>query len=213
MAKSTYKTFKGTDTYQHKTVEELKDMTWVKREWFSRKGLKKLTRVSKTDRNRKLVPGSWSLVSVRAMTTLTGLTADRQYSEHLGVCRRMQVPGRIGKRFLTSSQSWQSYQGDKSAEESSKRKKIPAKCIATIASKQATRVQHINQVSYHLEAQMACTPLQISTEGTWLQQITSSMVKVYLHICHARVCQSLKRLSITLWNESKLLFKPATVTF
>ena len=38
------------------------------------------------DRNRELVPDKWGLVRGRALTT--GLSSERWYSEHSGVCRR-----------------------------------------------------------------------------------------------------------------------------
>ena len=50
---------------------------------------------SMTDRNRQLVSGSWSLVGERALTT--GLRAEGWGSEHLGVCRRAELPGRCVK--------------------------------------------------------------------------------------------------------------------
>ena len=47
------------------------------------------------DINRKLVPDSWSLVTVRALTT--GLCAEGWYSEHSGVRRKAKLPGRSVK--------------------------------------------------------------------------------------------------------------------
>ena len=47
------------------------------------------------DINRKLVPDSWSLVTERALTT--GLCVEGWYSEHSGVCRRVELPGRSVK--------------------------------------------------------------------------------------------------------------------
>ena len=41
------------------------------------------------DRNRQLVPDSWSLVRERALTT--GLCSEGWYSEHSGVCRRAEL--------------------------------------------------------------------------------------------------------------------------
>ena len=51
------------------------------------------------DRNRELVPDSWSLVGGRALTN--GLCMEGWYSEHSGVCRRAEVPGRSvkGEKF------------------------------------------------------------------------------------------------------------------
>ena len=51
------------------------------------------------DRNRELVPDNWSLVRERALTT--GLCLEGWYSEHSGVCRRAELPGRSvkGKKF------------------------------------------------------------------------------------------------------------------
>ena len=46
----------------------------------SRNDLKELTRVSMTDRNRKLVPGSWSQERERTLTTRLG--AEEWYSGH-----------------------------------------------------------------------------------------------------------------------------------
>ena len=43
------------------------------------------------DRNRELVPDNWSLVRERALTT--GLCSEGWYSEHSGVCRRVEPPG------------------------------------------------------------------------------------------------------------------------
>ena len=48
-----------------------------------------------TDRNRELVPDSWSLVRESAMTT--GLCSEGQYSEQSGVCRRAELPERSEK--------------------------------------------------------------------------------------------------------------------
>ena len=45
-----------------------------------------------TDKNRELVPDNWSLVRERALTT--GLCSEGRYSEHSGVCRRVELPGR-----------------------------------------------------------------------------------------------------------------------
>ena len=47
------------------------------------------------DRNRELVPDNWSLVRERALTT--GLCSEGWYSEHSGVCRRAELPGRSVK--------------------------------------------------------------------------------------------------------------------
>ena len=47
------------------------------------------------DRNRELVPDSWSLVRESAMTT--GLCSEGQHSEQSGVCRRAELPGRSVK--------------------------------------------------------------------------------------------------------------------
>ena len=47
------------------------------------------------DRNRELVPDNWSLVRERVLTT--GLRSERWYSEHSGVCRRAELPGRSVK--------------------------------------------------------------------------------------------------------------------
>ena len=44
------------------------------------------------DRNRELLPGNWSLVRERALTI--GLCSEGWYSEHSGVCRRAELPGR-----------------------------------------------------------------------------------------------------------------------
>ena len=55
-----------------------------------------------TDRNRELVPDNWSLVRERALTT--GLCSEGWYSEHSGVCRRAELPGRSVKKkcFVTT---------------------------------------------------------------------------------------------------------------
>ena len=47
------------------------------------------------DRNRELVPDKWTLVRERALTT--GLCSEGWYSEHSGVCRRAELPGRSVK--------------------------------------------------------------------------------------------------------------------
>jgi len=47
------------------------------------------------DRNRELVPGNWSLVRERVLTT--GLCSEGWYSEHSGVCRRAELPGKSVK--------------------------------------------------------------------------------------------------------------------
>ena len=47
------------------------------------------------DRNRELVPDNWSLVRERALTT--GHFSEGWYSEHSGVCRRAELPGRCVK--------------------------------------------------------------------------------------------------------------------
>ena len=46
-------------------------------------------------RNRELVPDIWSLVREKALTT--GLCSEGWYSEHSGVCRRADLPGRSVK--------------------------------------------------------------------------------------------------------------------
>ena len=43
------------------------------------------------DRNRELVPDNQSLVRERAPTT--GLCSEEWYSEHSGVCRKVELPG------------------------------------------------------------------------------------------------------------------------
>ena len=47
------------------------------------------------DRNREFVPDKWSLVRERALTT--GLCSVGWYSEHSGVYRRAELPGRSVK--------------------------------------------------------------------------------------------------------------------
>ena len=47
------------------------------------------------DRNRELVPDNWNLVRERALTT--GLFSEGWHSEHSGVCRRADLPGRSVK--------------------------------------------------------------------------------------------------------------------
>ena len=47
------------------------------------------------DRNRELVPDNWSLVRERVLTI--GLCSEGRYSEHSGVCRRAELPGRSVK--------------------------------------------------------------------------------------------------------------------
>ena len=47
------------------------------------------------DRNRELVPDNWSLVRKRVLTT--GLFSEGWYSEHTGVRRRGELPGRSVK--------------------------------------------------------------------------------------------------------------------
>ena len=47
------------------------------------------------ERNRELVPDNWSLVRERVLTT--GLCSEGWYSEHLGVCRTMELLGRSVK--------------------------------------------------------------------------------------------------------------------
>ena len=44
------------------------------------------------DRNRELVPDNWSLVRERALTTRS--CSEVWYSEHSGICRREELPGR-----------------------------------------------------------------------------------------------------------------------
>ena len=48
-----------------------------------------------TDRDKELVPGSWSLVSERVLTT--GLGAEEKYPEQSAVCRRAELLGRSVK--------------------------------------------------------------------------------------------------------------------
>ena len=48
-----------------------------------------------TKRNREYVPDNWSLVRERALTT--ELCSEEWYSEHSGVCRRAELPGRSVK--------------------------------------------------------------------------------------------------------------------
>ena len=43
------------------------------------------------DRNRELVPDNWNLVRERVLTT--GLCSEGCYSEHSGVCRRVELLG------------------------------------------------------------------------------------------------------------------------
>ena len=45
------------------------------------------------DRNRELFPDNWSLVRERALTISIGLCLEGWYSEHPGVCRRVELPG------------------------------------------------------------------------------------------------------------------------
>ena len=45
------------------------------------------------DRNRELVPDNWSLVREKALTT--ELCSEGWYSEHLGACRREELPGKV----------------------------------------------------------------------------------------------------------------------
>ena len=45
------------------------------------------------DRNRELVPDNWSLVIKRVLTT--GPCSEGWYSEHSGVYRRAELPGRV----------------------------------------------------------------------------------------------------------------------
>ena len=72
---------------------------WDRRKGFEKQkvfkeDLKELTG-RMADRNRELVPGSWSLVRERALTT--GLTVEGWYSEHSCVCRRTELLGRSVK--------------------------------------------------------------------------------------------------------------------
>ena len=57
--------------------------------------LKGTDRGRMTGRNRELVPDIWSLVRERALTT--GLCSEGWYSDHSGVCRRAELPGRSVK--------------------------------------------------------------------------------------------------------------------
>ena len=61
----------------------------------SKEDLKRTDRSRMTDRNRELVPDSWSLVRERALTTW--LCSERWYSEHSRVCRRAELHGRSVK--------------------------------------------------------------------------------------------------------------------
>ena len=47
------------------------------------------------NRNRELVLDNWSLVTERVLTT--GFCSEGWYSEHSGVCRRAELPGRSVK--------------------------------------------------------------------------------------------------------------------
>ena len=47
------------------------------------------------DRDRELVPGSWSLVSERALAT--GLSAEEEHPEQSAACRRAELLGRSVK--------------------------------------------------------------------------------------------------------------------
>ena len=51
-----------------------------------------------SDRNRELVPDNWSLVRERVLTS--GLCLEGWHSEHAGVCRRAELPGRSVHRML-----------------------------------------------------------------------------------------------------------------
>ena len=55
-----------------------------------------------TDRNKELVPYSWS--PVREKTT--GLCSEGWYSEHSGVCRRAELPGRNNSSAYTIMSPW-----------------------------------------------------------------------------------------------------------
>ena len=57
--------------------------------------LKQDDRGRMTDRKRELVPDNWSLVRESALTT--GLYSEGWYSEHSGVCRRAELPGKEWK--------------------------------------------------------------------------------------------------------------------
>ena len=60
----------------------------------SKENLKQLTEAM-TGKNRELVADNWSLVRERVLTT--GLCSEGWYSEHSGVRRRMELPGRSVK--------------------------------------------------------------------------------------------------------------------
>ena len=58
--------------------------------------LKELTEVEwRTETDSELVPDNWSLVKERVLTT--GLCSEGWHSEHSGVCRRAELPGRSVK--------------------------------------------------------------------------------------------------------------------
>ena len=59
---------------------------------FKKRRFKRADRGRMADRNRELVPDNWSLVREKALTTR--LCSEAWYSEHLGVCRRAELPGR-----------------------------------------------------------------------------------------------------------------------
>ena len=75
----------------------------LKKRVLKRKGFqgrfKRSDRGSMMDRNKELVPNSWTLVAIRerALPTVTELCLEGQCSEHLGVCSRAELVGRSVK--------------------------------------------------------------------------------------------------------------------
>ena len=87
-----------THTHTHQShIRAIRTMRLKTR--FSKRGFqgrfKRADRGRMADKNRELVPDNWSLVRERALTT--GLCSEGWHSEHSGVCRRAELPGRSVK--------------------------------------------------------------------------------------------------------------------
>ena len=84
-----------TDTHSHISGQwDWRKGFWKEKGFHGR--FKRTYRGHMTDRNRELVPHSWSLVRERPL--ITGLCSEGWYSEHSGVCRRAELLGRSVKK-------------------------------------------------------------------------------------------------------------------
>ena len=93
--------------HMHACAWACSHLSWTQEKFFKkRKVFKEHLKSSTTDRNRELVPGSWSLAKERVLTI--GLHAEGWYSKYSGVCKRAELPGRSikVKKVLMIMEDW-----------------------------------------------------------------------------------------------------------